>query len=226
MPVSDKDVAVRRGDDARRSIERVVRGARDAGSTERHEHLAFGAELDDDVTLAVFSIGVRNEDIALAVDVDAVREYEEPRAEASHELAGRIELEDRRQARAGARVRATALEYPHVISTVDGDGTRRAPRPVELRPTVFGRIRRAFVRNARSARRVRACGEQCNCRTRGNDRSQRLHHGDPLLAVLRIVSVALRARSRAAYVTDRPPREVLVHAVGACMRQMPSRLVH
>ena len=53
-----------------------------------------------------------------------------PRAEALHQLAGCVELQDRIERRAEAGVRAAALADPDRLAVaVDVDGARRAPRP-------------------------------------------------------------------------------------------------
>src|SRR4051812_39340731 len=75
--------------------------------------------------------------------MNAVGENEHPFPEATHELARRIELENRSDARARACVGTATLEDPDVARRVEGDRAGRTPCPVQLRPPVFGRIRRA-----------------------------------------------------------------------------------
>ena len=107
----DEDVAVRRDDDVVRLGERLGRIAADAGLAERHQHLAVRAELDDLVADRLgrrrrraagasrgaapragrgwLSLAVGHPDVAVAVDVDAVREDHHPAPKLFDELAGR-----------------------------------------------------------------------------------------------------------------------------------------
>jgi len=84
---------------------------------------------------------VGHPDVAVLIDVDAVREDQQPRAEALDELPGRVELQHRRQIRhlAGgaieAAVLAAAFRDPDRLAVlVDVDGARGSPR------TAFGQL--------------------------------------------------------------------------------------
>src|SRR5262245_55013565 len=102
MPVSNEDVTVWRHHDRRRRVELVGAIAGDAGLAQRQQYLAVGTELEHLVALAVLAEPVGDPHVALAVDGEAMRKKEEPGAEALHQRAGGIELEDRWQARAVA----------------------------------------------------------------------------------------------------------------------------
>ena len=64
--------------------------------------LPSGAELEDLMTLAVLAEAVGEPDIAVAIDMDAVRKDGEAGAETLHQPAGCVELEDRIELRAFA----------------------------------------------------------------------------------------------------------------------------
>ena len=70
-----------------------------SGLAERHQHLAVGAELEHLVAFAVAAEAVGHPHVAVAVDVQAVREQQQAGAEALQQLAGRIEFEDRVEVR-------------------------------------------------------------------------------------------------------------------------------
>ncbi len=86
------------------------------------------------VTLAIPSKPVGHPDIAVTIDVEAMRKDEQPRTEALHQLAGSIEFEDRVEVRAIAgewnpwfharrqRSFATSIGYPDATSVgIDTD---------------------------------------------------------------------------------------------------------
>ncbi len=95
VPIADEDVAVGRNEDRRRRVELVGTGAGDAGLAERQQELAVRTELEDLVAFAVLAEPVDQPDIALAVDLDAVREDGQACAKTLHQSAGRIEFQDR-----------------------------------------------------------------------------------------------------------------------------------
>ena len=147
---------------------------------DRHQQLALRAELQHGVALAL-GIGklrqllrrrrarVRDPDVALLVDVHAVRPQDLSRAEARHDLAGGIELDHRIDLRIQADVAAAAIAGPDVFAvSVDVHRADRAPFPaVRQRAEVADRFvwigqvvdrldRGVFGRSRRSARRP--CG--------------------------------------------------------------------
>ena len=157
VSLRDEDVAVRGDDDVVRLGERVGRIAGHARLADRHQDLALRAELDHLMPDQLRGRGRRRRrrrsgsgaargtrtvvvrvghpDVAVAIDVDAVRERDHAGAEALHELAGRVELqhgiERRHRAgrRIGAAVHAAALAHPDRSAVlVDLDGARRSPR--------------------------------------------------------------------------------------------------
>src|SRR5262249_17378353 len=104
VSVRDEDVAIGGGDDVGRLIEGVRAVAGDSNFAERQQDLSIRAELDDDMSLPdrCFSRWARRDsvshpDVSVSVHMDAVREYEHPLAEALHEFARRVKLEDGRQ---------------------------------------------------------------------------------------------------------------------------------
>jgi len=77
-------------------IEQSRTAAADAGRSERHQHLAAGAEFENLMSLAVLAPGVGDPEIAVAIDRRAVREHEHPRAPLRDQLAARVVFQDRR----------------------------------------------------------------------------------------------------------------------------------
>ena len=95
MAVGNEDVAVRRGHDGRWRIELIGTAAGGVRFAERHQDLAVGAELENLVAFAAAAEPVGHPHVALAVDVQTVREQQQAGAEALQQFAGRIEFEDR-----------------------------------------------------------------------------------------------------------------------------------
>src|SRR5262245_65306975 len=111
MSFRHEDVAVGRDQDVVRLVEVAWRGG-SARSTERHQEFSVRAEFEYLVSLRrtggrtgkgigrdarcpwriVLTIG--HPDVALAIDVDSVREDEDPGTEAPLEHAGRVELQE------------------------------------------------------------------------------------------------------------------------------------
>ena len=94
MPVGNKDVAIGSDDDGRGLVEGVRAIAGNAGLAEFQQDFAIRAELDHLLALAVRAIGVGHPDVAILVDVNAVRENEQSGAKALQKIAGRIEFEN------------------------------------------------------------------------------------------------------------------------------------
>ena len=153
MAVADEDVAVGRDEDRRRRVELVVAGAGDAGLAERQQELAVRAELEHLLALAAHADAVGQPDIAFAIDMQAVRKDGEAGAEALHQLARRVELQDRVELGAGAverlpflpfgerdeALRAAALGDPDARAVgIDVDRAGRAPDPAfrQFRPVL------------------------------------------------------------------------------------------
>ena len=79
VAVGDEDVAVGRGHHVGRLVEMRRAAAGDAGRAEPHQHLAVGRQLDDlmpfRAVLARLRVG--HPDVAVAIDVQAVRKHEQ-----------------------------------------------------------------------------------------------------------------------------------------------------
>ena len=105
-----------------------------------------------------------------SIDVHAVRPEDLSRAEALHDLAARIELDDRIDLRAGADIGAAAIAGPDVLAVdVDVDRADRSPSPsVGQRAPVahrLVRIRQVVDRRdlgvlGRTRRATRRCGRR------------------------------------------------------------------
>jgi hypothetical protein len=81
---------------------------------------------------------VSDPDEALVVDEEAVREVHDPLAEALHEPAIHVDLDDRIEIRLGAAVGAAAVEDPEVLAVTIGTDAARDPdlAAFELVPVV------------------------------------------------------------------------------------------
>jgi len=84
MSIGDENVAVRRGHHGGRRVEFIRTAAGDTGLAEPQQNLAFGAELEHLVALAVFAQAIGHPHVALAIHVDAVREDQQSLAETLH----------------------------------------------------------------------------------------------------------------------------------------------
>ena len=151
MPVSHEDVAVFGGDDVAWEGEQPIGPvALDAQLTERQQYLTLRTELDDHVALArrvgiVLSraLPVGHPDVAVAVHVEPVRKQEQPAADGRHDVAIRVELQNRVEIRPGAGVAPAPVDGPQAPVLVDVDPGRRPPLSVvrELAPPVDAAIR-------------------------------------------------------------------------------------
>ena len=142
------------------SLKCVSAAAGHAGHPEPHQHFAIGRQLDDLMpfrsVLARLRIG--HPHVAVAIDVQAVRKHEQPRADALRRLAGRqIHQVDRRKVGAVAGVHAAAIDGPDLIARADFDAGGRAPRPVvgKHAPIADGRLIRVRKFVSRRDRRLR-----------------------------------------------------------------------
>ena len=137
--LGDEDAAVGSDEHVVRLGELRRRIARFARRAERQQELALRCELHHRVALR-FPFGkfrellrrrrarVGNPDVALLVDVHAVRPEDLSRAEARHDLAVRIELHDRIDIGSDARIRAAAIAGPDVLAVdIDVHGADRSP---------------------------------------------------------------------------------------------------
>jgi hypothetical protein len=90
VAIRDKDVAIGGGDDVGGFVEMIWSAAGDACCPESHENLSIRGELED--LLALGSVFTRERvghpDVAFAVDVQAVREYEKTGAHAPDGFSG------------------------------------------------------------------------------------------------------------------------------------------
>src|SRR5262245_28427885 len=169
VPVGHVDAAVRPDDDVVRLIELAVGVARLARAAEAQKLLALRAELVDLVPLGPGRIAaeIRNPDVALSIDGDAMRRDHHTLAEVRQDCAGvTVEFEDRIDdvgiaggtTAAGARSRAdaAALVRPDIsVDRIDVDPSRRAPRPPRWQlPPVPGHFR-CRVRQPLACDRVR-----------------------------------------------------------------------
>ena len=124
------------------ALNSIRTAAGDVRLAERHQHLAVGAELENLVAFAAAAEPVGHPHVALAVDVQTVREQQQAGAEALQQFSGRIEFEDRVEVRAAARERlagidarrrpgfAAALADPDAGAIgIDGDRAGRTPCP-------------------------------------------------------------------------------------------------
>ena len=131
VAVRDPDVAVRGDRHTGRAIEVRVVVAVHARLAEAHDHLALAGKLEDLVPHAhglaqcaprvTVRAALRDPQEAVVVEGEAVREGEEPRAEAVDQVAFQVELEDRVEVGARALVRAAAVEDPEVLAVPIGN---------------------------------------------------------------------------------------------------------
>src|SRR5262245_12966789 len=146
VSLRNEDVAVGRNVDVSRLIEGVggARIAGDARLAQRHQYLAVLAELDDGLAFAAFRDRVRDPNVAVTIDVEAVRIVHHAAAEFGLHVAVGIELHDRIERRATAVLRGTAVERPQALTVgIDLDADGRAPGPPrrQLRPILLQLIR-------------------------------------------------------------------------------------
>src|SRR5579871_161605 len=140
VTVGDEDIAVGRDQYSGGRIELIRPAPRNAGLAESQQHLAFRAELENLVTLAVLAEPIRHPDVSFRVDREAMRKHEKAGAEAFDQLAGLVEFEDRikvgsvageRHARLHLRRRrkgAAALSDPDALAVpINADAGRGAP---------------------------------------------------------------------------------------------------
>src|SRR6185503_19024594 len=90
-------------------MEFVWTAARRVRLAERQQHLALRAELEHLMALVAAAEPVGHPDIAVAVDMQAMGEQQQARAEALQQLAGAVEFEDR------VKRRAVAGKWPRRI---------------------------------------------------------------------------------------------------------------
>src|SRR5689334_1896186 len=113
-----EDVAVRRNVDVGRLIERIggARIAGDAWLAQRHQHLAVLAELDDGLALAALRNRVGDPDVAVAIDMEAVRIVHHAAAELDLHVAVGVELHDWIERRATTVQRGAAVKCPQALA--------------------------------------------------------------------------------------------------------------
>src|SRR5262249_55507596 len=145
VPIGDIDVAVGRDHDraARAQIAGSVAGH--SRLAQNHQHLAVGSKLDEIRALAVPGDLVAAPDIAVAVDVETVRNRELVRADRRLKFARGIELLHRRERRIRAFPRSPTVEYPDALAIavidLDLDGRAEFPALFELRPGFLHLVR-------------------------------------------------------------------------------------
>src|SRR2546425_983222 len=138
MSVGDENGPVGSDDDGGRTIEGILARAGDSGLAQRQQNLTLWAEFENLLALAVFALAVSSPHVSVLVHRETVRKDKHSGAKAVHEPAGRIELENGRQLRAGARVSATSVKSPDIASTVNRDANDGAELPSlgKLRPVL------------------------------------------------------------------------------------------
>jgi hypothetical protein len=120
VSVGDEDVTFRRDRDVTWCSEVIGSAALFAECAQRHQHLAGRTELDHDLAALVplrrpvHRHRVGHPDVALAIDIDAVRPDEHAAAKAGHDLAVRAELHNR----VGLRVAALVAEAGRILEAV------------------------------------------------------------------------------------------------------------
>src|SRR5215510_8791476 len=130
-PIDDIDVAVGRDHDraARAQITGTVAGH--SRLAQNHQHLAVGSKLDEISALAVPGDLVAAPHIALAIDVEPVRNREFVRADRRLKFAQGIELLHGRERRVRAFPRPATVEYPYALAIavidLDLDGRTEFP---------------------------------------------------------------------------------------------------
>ena len=163
VPVGHVDAAVGPHDDVVGLIELAIGVARLAGGAQTQQLLALRAELVNLVSLCAGRVGreVRDPDVPVLVDGDAVRGDHDALAEVGEHGAGLpVELEDRIDrgivavnGAAASRARAAAFVRPDVaVLRIDVDAGGRAPLPAggQLSPVARDdgrRIRQPFARD-------------------------------------------------------------------------------
>ena len=143
VSVSDVNVAIGCHRHRRWPVKEFVALTGNPGLAERHQYLALRAELNDDMALAVFAVGIGDINVAFAVERHAVRKHEHIAAKGFDDIAVTIKLENRFQFRIGTIARTAALKRPHVTRAIHlhtGGGTPGASGWI-FRPTRFQAIR-------------------------------------------------------------------------------------
>jgi hypothetical protein len=118
VPVSDEDVAVRRGRDVGGAVEHGAGVARNARLAERLQQPALRIELENLVALGVLDVAVERPEVAVAIEVKAVGLHKHPVSKTREQLARRIEFEDRR---------IRALNDPQVAAGIELDTADLSP---------------------------------------------------------------------------------------------------
>src|SRR5262249_13816666 len=114
--IDDINVSVRRHHDGADSAEIARAVAGHARLAKNHKNLAVWAELDQVGALAVLCDLIAGPDIAVAVDVKAVRDGELIRAESLLERARSRKLDNRCDGRVRAFLRSAPLEHPDALA--------------------------------------------------------------------------------------------------------------
>src|SRR5213593_5034650 len=91
------------------AIEGVLTSAGDSRLAQRQQNLPVRAEFENLLALAVFGLAVSGPHVSVLVHRETVRINKHSCAKAVHEPAGRVELENGRKLRTGARVSATSV---------------------------------------------------------------------------------------------------------------------
>src|SRR5207245_2757122 len=138
MSVGDENGPVGSDDDGATWSESILARAGESGLAKRHQNLSLWAEFENLLARAVFALAVSSPHVSVLVHRETVRKDKHSCAKAVHEPAGRIELENGRQLRAGARVSATSVKSPDIASTVNRDPNDGAELPSlgKLRPVL------------------------------------------------------------------------------------------
>src|SRR4029077_2216341 len=103
MSVRDEDVAARRDEHIARLVECIRAVSRHPRFAQRQQHLSVLAKLEDLVPFPGLAIAIRYPNIVIFIYEKAMRTDNHPRAKALHQIARRIEFENWRKVRSGAR---------------------------------------------------------------------------------------------------------------------------
>ena len=154
VAVGHEDVAIRSDDHVARLVELAGPAAGLTSRTQAEQLLAFRAKLDHLMALGAGFVPLRvsDPDVAVVVDVQPVRQHEQPGPEACQHLAGvAVELQNRVDGWIGLAAAfqgnaAAAVVRPDVTVGADVDAGRGPPRSTvgqvgPLRDDLGGRIR-------------------------------------------------------------------------------------
>src|SRR5436309_8130553 len=162
VSVGDENGPVGSDGDGGRAIEGVLASAGDSRLAQRQQNLPVRTEFENLLALAVFALAVSGPRVSVLVHRETVRKNKHSCAKAVDEPAGRIELENGRQLRAGARVSATSIKSPDIASAIHCDANDCAEFPSlgKLRPVIHQVIGIRLCACGASSNDRDDCGQQ------------------------------------------------------------------